>query len=123
MNALWSLSDERLTSAGAIRLEAVEGDYVDVQSSVPMVAILALAAIPSTVRGQAWHPFADPMEFDPDYQFFAPVDADYLEELSPRKRAHIGWFGTYDRAYTLSHAANKKVAAVTSLGPTVTSLV
>ncbi len=66
-----------------------------------LVAILALAAIPSTVRGQAWHPFADPMEFDPDYQFFAPVDADYLEELSPRKRAHIGWFGTYDRAYTL----------------------
>ena len=66
-----------------------------------LVAILALAAIPSTVRGQAWHPFADPMEFDPDWQFFAPVDADYLEELAPRKRAHIGWFGTYDRAYTL----------------------
>lgn len=66
-----------------------------------LVAILALAAIPSTVRGQAWHPFADPMEHDPDWQFFAPVDADYLEELSPRKRAHTGFFGSYDREYTL----------------------
>ncbi|MGN6544136.1 MAG: BBP7 family outer membrane beta-barrel protein [Aureliella sp.] len=66
-----------------------------------LVAILALASIPSTVRGQAWHPFADPMEHDPDWQFFAPVDADYLEELSPRKRAHTGWFGSYDREYTL----------------------
>ncbi len=73
-----------------------------------LVAILALAAIPSTVRGQAWHPFADPMEFDPDWQFFAPVDADYLEELSPRKRAHIGWFGTYDRAYTLVSRSNQE---------------
>lgn len=73
-----------------------------------LVAILALAAIPSTVRGQAWHPFADPMEFDPDWQFFAPVDADYLEELSPRKRAHIGWFGTYDRSYTLVSRSNQE---------------
>ena len=73
-----------------------------------LVAILALAALPSTVRGQAWHPFADPMEFDPDWQFFAPVDADYLEELSPRKRAHVGWFGTYDREYTLVSRSNQE---------------
>ncbi|MFO1066669.1 MAG: BBP7 family outer membrane beta-barrel protein [Pirellulales bacterium] len=73
-----------------------------------LVAILALVTIPSTVRGQAWHPFADPMEFDPDYQFFAPVDVDYLEELSPRKRAHTGWFGTYDREYTLVTRANQE---------------
>jgi hypothetical protein len=73
-----------------------------------LVAILALAAIPSTVRGQAWHPFADPMEFDPDWQFFAPVDADYLEELSPRKRAHVGWFGSYDREYTLVSRSNQE---------------
>lgn len=73
-----------------------------------LVAILALAAIPSTVRGQAWHPFADPMEFDPDWQFFAPVDADYLEELAPRKRAHIGWFGSFDRSYTLVSRSNQE---------------
>jgi len=73
-----------------------------------LVAILALAAIPSTVYGQAWHPFADPMEFDPDYQFFAPVDADYLEELSPRKRAHVGFFGAYDRGYTLVSRSNQE---------------
>lgn len=73
-----------------------------------LVAILALAAIPSTVRGQAWHPFADPMEFDPDWQFFAPVDADYLEELAPRKRVNVGWFGTYDRGYTLVSRSNEE---------------
>ncbi len=88
-----------------------------------LVAILALAAIPSTVRGQAWHPFADPMEFDPDWQFFAPVDADYLEELAPRKRAHVGWFGTFDRLIRWSREATKKVVEATSPGPIVTSLV
>jgi hypothetical protein len=73
-----------------------------------LVAILALVTIPSTVRGQAWHPFADPMEFDPDWQFFAPVDTEYLEELSPRKRANVGWFGTYDRGYTLVTRARQE---------------
>jgi hypothetical protein len=48
-------------------------------------------------NGPAYHPFAEPLEFDPDWQFFAPVDVDSLMEQSPRKRAHTGWFAAYDR--------------------------
>lgn len=50
-------------------------------------------------NGPAYHPFAEPLEFDPDWQFFAPVDVDALLEKSPRKRANTGWFATYDRTY------------------------
>ena len=52
-----------------------------------------------TVFGQTNHPFADPLQFDPDWQFFAPVDMAALNELSPRKRAPVGWYGTYDREH------------------------
>jgi hypothetical protein len=48
--------------------------------------------------GQTYHPFAEPLEFDPDWQFFAPVELQDVEELAPKKRANYGWFGTYDRA-------------------------
>lgn len=48
---------------------------------------------------QTYHPFADPMQFDPDWQFFAPVDVESLAEISPRKRSNVGWFATYDRTY------------------------
>jgi hypothetical protein len=50
-------------------------------------------------NGPAYHPFAEPLEFDPDWQFFAPVDVDAMMEKSPRKRAHTGWFATYDRTF------------------------
>lgn len=50
-------------------------------------------------NGPAYHPFAEPLEFDPDWQFFAPVDVDALLEKSPRKRANTGWYGSYDRTY------------------------
>lgn len=40
---------------------------------------------------------ADPFAFDPDFQWFEPVyDADILD-MKPKKRAHKGWFATYDR--------------------------
>ncbi|HBE68100.1 MAG TPA: hypothetical protein DDW52_08120 [Planctomycetaceae bacterium] len=64
--------------------------------------ILALVAVVVTgpvATGQTYHPFADPMDYDPDWQFFAPVDVESLTELSPRKRASTGFFGTYDRTY------------------------
>jgi hypothetical protein len=39
----------------------------------------------------------DPFAFDPDFQWFEPVyDADILD-MKPKKRAHTGWFATYDR--------------------------
>jgi hypothetical protein len=65
-----------------------------------VVAIIALVAIGPSVFGQVYHPFAEPLEFNPDWQFFAPVDVDALMELPSRKRANTGWFGTYDRTYT-----------------------
>lgn len=64
--------------------------------------ILALVAVVVTgpvATGQTYHPFADPLDYDPDWQFFAPVDVESLTELSPRKRAPTGFFGTYDRTY------------------------
>ncbi len=45
-------------------------------------------------------PFIDPLEFDPDWQWFAPIDMASLGELSPKKRASVGWFGSYDRTRT-----------------------
>ena len=64
-----------------------------------LVAIVAFMAFSPSVFGQVYHPFAEPLEFNPDWQFFAPVDADALAELPNRKRANTGWFGTYDREY------------------------
>ncbi len=48
---------------------------------------------------QPFHPFAESMDIDPDYQWFAPVDLMELEELSARKRANRGWFVAYDRLH------------------------
>jgi hypothetical protein len=39
----------------------------------------------------------DPFEFDPDFQWFEPVTNMDLADLKPSKRAHTGWFATYDK--------------------------
>ncbi len=64
-----------------------------------LFAIVAFVAISPAAMGQVYHPFAEPLEFNPDWQFFAPVDVDSLMELPSRKRANTGWFATYDRTY------------------------
>ncbi|MFY7967459.1 MAG: hypothetical protein ACOVNV_00130 [Pirellulaceae bacterium] len=46
---------------------------------------------------QSYHPFAEPMEFDPNWQWFAPVHILDFEELTARQRARHGWYVTYDR--------------------------
>jgi hypothetical protein len=63
-----------------------------------VAAVTCVVSAPA-VMAEVFHPFADPLEFDPDWQFFAPVDVDSMMEMSPRKRAHVGWFGSYDRTY------------------------
>lgn len=63
------------------------------------VAAVTILVTSSAVHAETYHPFADPLEFDPDWQFFAPVDVPSMLELSPRKRANEGWFATYDRTY------------------------
>ncbi|MBX3420305.1 MAG: hypothetical protein KF752_01990 [Pirellulaceae bacterium] len=63
------------------------------------IAVVACLMVAPIARGQVHFdqlPFADPLEFKPDWQWFAPVDSFSLAELSPRKRANTGFFGTYD---------------------------
>ncbi|MEI8213247.1 MAG: hypothetical protein WCI02_13945 [Planctomycetota bacterium] len=47
-----------------------------------------------------YHPFSEPMDFDPDWQLFAPVQLQDLEDLTARQRAPTGFYLTYDRVYT-----------------------
>ena len=63
--------------------------------------MFVLAAL--AVAGQAglaqegYHPFSEPMAFDPDWQFFAPVQLQDLQDLTARQRANTGYYLTYDR--------------------------
>jgi len=47
-----------------------------------------------------YHPFSEPVDFDPDWQLFAPMQLQDIEDLSPRQRAPYGLYLTYDRIYT-----------------------
>jgi hypothetical protein len=53
----------------------------------------------TAVADAPFHPFAESLDVDPDYQWFAPVDMQEMEELSARKRANKGWFISYDRLH------------------------
>lgn len=67
-----------------------------------LVLSVATASVTSTelrADDAPFHPFAESMNVDPDYQWFAPVDLQELEELSARKRAPKGWFVSYDRMH------------------------
>ncbi len=79
-----------------------------------LVALVAFMAFSPSVFGQVYHPFAEPLEFNPDWQFFAPVDVDSLMELPNRKRANTGWFGTYDREYLALSRPNISQSAANS---------
>jgi hypothetical protein len=59
------------------------------------IAVLALA--PMAKAQQEYLPLAEPMEFNPDWQWFAPVDVDELSQNSIRKRGNYGWFVSHDR--------------------------
>jgi hypothetical protein len=60
--------------------------------------VLAAASLSgSWLFGQAYHPFAEPLEFDPDWQIFAPVHLQDVQEMTPRQRMNQGWFLSYDR--------------------------
>ncbi|MCC9640947.1 hypothetical protein LOC71_01585 [Rhodopirellula sp. JC740] len=63
-----------------------------------LLAALAVFAGGASVSAQE-HALADPFAFDPDFQWFEPIyDADILD-AKPKKRAHTGWFGTYDKLH------------------------
>jgi hypothetical protein len=50
-----------------------------------------------SLSAQEHLPLQDPFAFDPDFQWFEPVTDMDLADLKPQKRAHTGWFATYDR--------------------------
>ncbi len=85
-----------------------------------IAAVTVMVASPSLMaqgknlpNGPAFHPFAEPLEFDPDWQFFAPVDVDAMLDQSPRKRAPTGWFATYDRTHLWVSRPNTETSANT----------
>ena len=51
--------------------------------------VLAAAAMAGQLgyADSGYHPFSEPMNFDPDWQFFAPVQLQDLEDLTARQRA------------------------------------
>jgi hypothetical protein len=61
--------------------------------------VLAAMAVAGQVgmSQEGYHPFSEPMSFDPDWQFFAPVQMQDLQDLTARQRANNGFYVTYDR--------------------------
>jgi hypothetical protein len=67
------------------------------QSLAIMLAVLVLHV--SSVQAQRNHeftPFIDPLEFNPDFQFFAPAELGDFGKPPPPK---TGWFAAYNRMY------------------------
>lgn len=65
-------------------------------TKLTMLLVLATGGVSASAQDHN-HALADPFAFDPDFQWFEPVyDADILD-TKPKKRAHTGWFATYDK--------------------------
>jgi hypothetical protein len=75
--------------------------------------VLAALAVSSQigVSDDGYHPFSEPMEFDPDWQFFAPVQLQDMQDLTARQRANNGFYVTYDR---LSIGVNRSTTEAAS---------
>lgn len=70
------------------------------QRTIRMFVLAAMAvAGPVAFSQNGYHPNAEPVHFDPDWQFFAPVQLQDMEDLTARQRANKGFFFTYDRMY------------------------
>ncbi|TWT73144.1 hypothetical protein [Allorhodopirellula solitaria] len=67
-------------------------------TKLTMLLVLVTGGVSASAQDHN-HQLADPFAFDPDFQWFEPVyDADILD-MKPKKRAHTGWFATYDRLH------------------------
>lgn len=70
------------------------------QRTIRMFVMAALAVAGQVgMADSGYHPFSEPMEFDPDWQFFAPVQSLDMQELGTRQHANHGFFLTYDRMH------------------------
>ena len=68
------------------------------QRTIRMFVLAAFAAAGQVgFSNEGYHPFSESMSFDPDWQFFAPVQLQDLQDLTARQRANTGFFLTYDR--------------------------
>jgi len=62
-----------------------------------LAILLVLGTAVRTLGWEPQHVFVDPHEFDPDFHWFEPVSDMDLADMKPKKRAHTGWYATYDR--------------------------
>ena len=68
------------------------------QRTIRMFVLAAMAVAGQVGMSQeGYHPFSEPMSFDPDWQFFAPVQMQDLQDLTARQRANNGFYAAYDR--------------------------
>ena len=68
------------------------------QRTIRMFVLAAMAVAGQVGMSQeGYHPFSEPMAFDPDWQFFAPVQMQDLQDLTARQRANNGFYVAYDR--------------------------
>jgi len=82
------------------------------QRTIRMFVLAALAVSSQIgVADDGYHPFSEPMEFDPDWQFFAPVQLQDMQDLTARQRANNGFYVTYDR---LSIGVNRSTTEAAS---------
>ena len=84
-------------------MKSLSGTVEEIIMSVLQRTIRMFVLAAMAVAGQAglsqegYHPFSEPMNFDPDWQFFAPVQMQDLQDLTARQRANNGFYVTYDR--------------------------
>ena len=67
------------------------------KAAVALASIIMLAPILHAQEREFQPLFEDPLAFNPDYQFFAPVD---LGDFGEKPDARTGWFGQFRRSYT-----------------------
>lgn len=72
------------------------------QRTIRMFVLTAMAFAGQWGLSQnGYHPGAMEVAFDPDWQLFAPVQLQDMEDIPARKRANTGFYVTYDRMHML----------------------
>lgn len=65
-------------------------------TKITMLLVLITGSVESSGQ-EPDLPGVSPHAFDPDYRWFEPIYEDDLLDMKPKKRAHSGWFATYDK--------------------------
>jgi hypothetical protein len=88
------------------------------QRTIRMFVLAALAISSQIGYSQdGYHPFSEPMEFDPDWQFFAPVQTQDFEDVTTRQRANNGFYLTYDlMQFGMSRSLTEQASSAIDFG-------